>query len=183
MQPQAAKKFDSGSQSIWHFEPSHTTVEFTIRNLFFSRVSGRLTVLVGAILLDETDIARSAVKATINAASINTGIKRRDAHLRSSDFLQADHYPNIEFQSSRVSPGKDRDTIEIRGSLTIRGKSKEIVLDVSEVDRSVAPHGEEVIYYCATTEIDRFAFGVNYGRGVIGRKLKVVINVQARREV
>jgi polyisoprenoid-binding protein YceI len=182
MQPQAAKMFESGTQSIWHFEPSHTTVEFSIRNLFFT-VSGRLKVLLGAILLDETDIARSAVKATINAASINTGIKRRDAHLRSSDFLQADHHPNIEFQSSSVGPGKDRDMISIAGSLTIRGISKEIVLDVSEVDRSRSPHGEEVIYYCATTQIDRFAFGINYGRGVIGRTLKVTINVQASRQI
>lgn len=182
MQPQAAKMFESGTQSIWHFEPSHTTVEFSIRNLFFT-VSGRLKVLLGAILLDETDIARSAVKATINAASVNTGIKRRDAHLRSSDFLQADHHPNIEFQSSSVGPGKDRDMISISGSLTIRGISKEIVLDVSEVDRSRSPHGEEVIYYCATTQIDRFAFGINYGRGVIGRTLKVTINVQASRQI
>ncbi|HLE64289.1 MAG TPA: YceI family protein [Pyrinomonadaceae bacterium] len=182
MQPEAAKETDSTSKSIWHFEPSHTTVEFTIRN-FFSTVRGSFSVGVGAILLDENDIASSAVKATINAASISTGIKRRDAHLRSSDFLQADQHPNIQFQSSKVGPGKDRDMLAVTGLLTIRGMNKEIVLEVSEVDRSRSPDGEEVIYYCVTTEIDRFAFGIKYGRGVIGRMVKVTINVQASREV
>jgi polyisoprenoid-binding protein YceI len=182
MQPQAAKMFDSGSQSIWHFEPSHTTVEFTIKNLLFFTVKGHLSVVVGAILLDESHIARSEVKATIDAGSINTGIKQRDAHLRSSDFLAVEDSPNIEFQSSSVGPGKDRDMLAITGTLTIRGKSKEIVLDVSEVDRSRSPQGEEVIYYCATTEVDRCAFGINYARGVIGRTLKVAINVQASKQ-
>jgi polyisoprenoid-binding protein YceI len=177
-----AQKFDKGSQSIWHFEPSHTTVEFTVRNLFFT-VRGHLNALIGAILVDESDITRSAVRATISAASINTGSKRRDSHLRSSEFLKVNDYPGIEFQSSKVGPGKDRDTLSVTGILTIRGKSKEIQLDVSEVDRSQSPQGEEVIYYCATGEIDRHAFGITYGRGLIGRTLKVTINVQARREV
>lgn len=182
MQSQVAKTFASDSQSIWHFEPSHTTVEFSIRNLFFFTVTGRLTVLLGAILLDEADIIRSAVRATISAASVDTRLKRRDAHLRSADFLAAERHPNVEFQSSKVGPGKDRDTLAISGSLTIRGISKDILLDVSEVDRSKSPNGEEVIYYCATTEIDRFAFGINYGRAVIGRTLKVTINVQATKQ-
>jgi polyisoprenoid-binding protein YceI len=66
--------------------------------------------------------------------------------------------------------------------LSIRGKSSEVELEVSEVDRSKSPRGEEVIYYCATTEVDRSRFGIRYGLGVIGRKLKVVINVQASKE-
>ena len=116
MQSQVAKTFASDSQSIWHFEPSHTTVEFSIRNLFFFTVTGRLTVLLGAILLDEADIIRSAVRATISAASVDTRLKRRDAHLRSADFLAAERHPNVEFQSSKVGPGKDRDTLAISGS-------------------------------------------------------------------
>jgi polyisoprenoid-binding protein YceI len=69
--------------------------------------------------------------------------------------------------------------LRVKGSLTVAGKSGTVELDVSEVDRSRSPHGEGVIYYCATTELDRFDFGINYGRGVIGRLLKVTINVQA----
>jgi polyisoprenoid-binding protein YceI len=70
--------------------------------------------------------------------------------------------------------------LRVKGSLTIAGKSGTVELDVSEVDRSRSPQGDEVIYYCATTELDRGDFGIHYGRGVIGRSLKVTINVQAQ---
>jgi polyisoprenoid-binding protein YceI len=69
----------------------------------------------------------------------------------------------------------------VEGSLTIKDKSKDVVLDVTEVDRSKAPGGDEVVYYVAETELDRYDFGINAWRGLIGPKLKVVINVQANR--
>ena len=103
----------------------------------------------------------------------------RDAHLQSADFFDAEQFPNIEFKSSKVQRGKDRDSLELEGELTIKDKTLPIALAVNEMDRSRSPGGEEYIYYSATTELDRFAFGINYGRGVIGRKLKVTINVQA----
>ena len=170
-------------QSVWSFDPSHTTVEFSIKNLLFFNVKGRLAALEGTIVLDEADITRSSIVATLSADSIATGVERRDAHLRSRSFLDASNYPNVLFQSTSVGPGNDRDMLRVKGSLTIRGKSGTVELDVSEVDRSRSPSGEEVIYYCATTELDRFDFGINYGRGVIGRVLKVTINVQASREL
>jgi polyisoprenoid-binding protein YceI len=177
MQLQPQKSDDR--QSVWVFDPSHTTVEFDIKNLFFFMVKGRMAVLDGTIVLDEADITRSSVTATISADSIATGSKGRDKHLLARDFLDASNYPNIQFQSSSVGPGDDRDMIRVKGLLTIAGKSRPVELAVSKVDRSRSPQGEEVIYYCATAELDRFDFGIRYGRGVIGRSMKVTINVQA----
>src|SRR6266446_455134 len=134
MQVQPRRSVDSGNQTVWRFDPSHSTVEFSIKNFFFT-VKGRLTVLEGTIVLDEADIRGSSVTATIKADSIATGLRRRDAHLRSAAFLRASDYPNIQFQSSSVGPGKDRDMLGIKGSLTVRGKSREVLLDVTEVDR------------------------------------------------
>src|SRR4030095_10246512 len=150
--------------SVWRFDPSHTFVEFTVRNFLF-KVQGRLNAVEGVIVLDETDITRSSVTATISAASINTGIARRDAHLRSSHFLKSERHPDLVCESSSVGPGRDRDVLSVKGSLTVAGKSKQVELEVSEVDRSRSPRGEEVIYYCATAEIDRSSFGINYGWG------------------
>ncbi len=116
-------------------------------------------------MLDERDIRRSSVEAALKTASIETGIKRRDAHLRSADFLEIDRYPEIHFQSTKVEPGKDRDTLRITGPLTIKGHSQEIVLDVTEVDRSCSPGGQEVAYYTALVTLDRFDFGVKHMRG------------------
>jgi polyisoprenoid-binding protein YceI len=169
----------SGRQSVWNFDPSHTTVEFAIKNLFLFNVKGRLVALEGTIVLDEADITRSSVVSTISADSITTGLKGRDKHLLSRHFLDASNHPHILFQSSSVGPGDDRDMLRVKGLLTVAGKSRTVELAVSEVDRSRSPQGEEVIYYCATTELDRFDFGISYGRGVIGRSVKVTINVQA----
>ena len=172
----------SGTQTVWVVDPEHTTVEFSVKNFFFFIVKGTFSDLAGTIVLDEADIRRSSVEATIKAGSIATGAKRRDAHLRSTDFLEADRYPDIRFQSTKVERGRDRDTLRITGSLTIRGKRREIVLDVNEVDHSRSPNGAEVAYYSALTEIDRFDFGIKYRRRMIGRTLKITIDVQALRQ-
>jgi polyisoprenoid-binding protein YceI len=183
MQVQRQKSLGSNSQTTWDFDPSHTIVEFSVSNLFFFTVKGLLTALDGTIVLDEHDMSRSSVAATFKADSIDTGNRQRDAHLRSADFLATNTYPHIVFQSSSVGHGKDRDTFKVTGALNIRGKTGEVVLDVSEVDRSKSPRGEEVIYYVATTELNRHDFGINYRRGLIGRTLRVTINVQASRPI
>ena len=131
-------------------------------------------------MFDEGDIRRSSVNASIRADSIDTGNKRRDTHLLASDFLDVEKFPDIEFKSTSVARGRDRDSLDLEGTLTVRDKSVPIALAVNEMDRSRSPGGEEFIYYSATAELDRYAFGINYGRGFIGRKLKVTINVQAK---
>ena len=163
----------------WHFDPAYTTVEFVVRNLWYN-VKGRFRTIEGSIVFDEDDIRRSSVNASIRADSIDTGNKRRDTHLLASDFLDVEKFPDIEFKSTSVARGRDRDSLDLEGTLTVRDKSVPIALAVNEMDRSRSPGGEEFIYYSATAELDRYAFGINYGRGFIGRKLKVTINVQAK---
>jgi polyisoprenoid-binding protein YceI len=166
------------SQCAWHFDPAYTTVEFSIRNLWF-KVKGRFRDLEGVIVLDEHDVSRSSVTATIKPGSIDTGNKRRDAHLLLRDFFDAEKFPEIEFRSTNIRRGKDRDSLDLEGELTIKNKTVPIALAVNEMDRSRSPRGEEFVYYSATTELDRCAFGINYMRGLIGRHLRVHINVQA----
>ena len=166
------------TQRVWHFDPGYTTVEFVIRNLWF-KVRGRFRDLEGQIVLDESDISRSSVTATIKVDSVETGNKRRDAHLLAQEFLDVEKFPDIEFKSTSIRRGKDRDSLELEGDLTIKDKTVPVALSVNEMDRSRSPNGEEFVYYSATAELDRCAFGINYGRGLIGRRLRVTINVQA----
>jgi polyisoprenoid-binding protein YceI len=170
----------STGKSQWQLDREHSSVEFRVKKLLFLSVTGRLTKLNGSITLAENSISGSSVEATIGATSIETGNKRRDTQLR-NEFLDTTNYPTIHFASAEVGPGRDRDTLTVKGSLTIRDRSKDVVLNVTEVDRSKSPNGGEVIYYVAETELNRFDFGINAWRGVIGQKLKVVINVQANR--
>ncbi len=170
---------DSHNQRIWHFDPAYSTVEFVVRNLWYN-VKGRFKELEGVIVLDEDDISRSSITATIKARSIDTGNKRRDAHLMAPDFFDAERYPDIVFESTKIARGRDRDSLDLEGNLTVKDKRVPIALAVNEMDRSRSPNGEEFIYYSATTELDRFAFGINYGGAMmIGRHLRVTINIQA----
>ena len=164
--------------NVWHFDPAYTTVEFLVRNLWYD-VKGRFRELEGVIVLDEDDISRSSVTATIKARSVETGNKRRDAHLLLRDFLDVEKYPDIEFESTKIQRGRDRDSLDLEGNLTVKDKRVPIALAVNEMDRSRSPKGEEFIYYSATTQLDRYAFGITYGPGIVGRHLKVMINVQA----
>jgi len=171
-------KMIEASQRVWKFDPAYTTVEFVIRNHWYN-VKGRFTELEGVIVLDEDDISRSSVTATIKARSIDTGNKSRDEHLLKADFFDVEKYPDINFESTRIQRGRDRDSLDLNGDLTIKDKRIPIALAVNEMDRSRSPNGEEFIYYSATTQLDRVAFGINYGGALIGRRLRVTINVQA----
>jgi len=168
-------------RSVWQLDTSHSSVEFTTKKLLFFTVKGRLSVAEGTIVLDEGFLPESTVKASIKAGSIETGNKQRDSQLKGVSFLDVNTYPRIEFESVEVGPGKDRDMINVRGALTIKNNSREVLLEVTEVDRSKAPGGDEVIYYVAEAVLDRYQFGVSGWRGVISPKLKIVINVQANR--
>lgn len=164
--------------TVWTIDPQYATVEFSSRMLFFT-VKGRFTDFGGKITLDENDLYRSSAEMTINPASVSTGVKMRDEHLRSKDFLDAASNSEIHFHSASVGRGKDRDMLRVNGSLTIKGKSREVALDVTVTDRSRSPQGDEILYFAAVTEIDRFDYGVKYARGLIGRKLKILIQAQA----
>ena len=166
---------------FWAIDPTHTNVEFAVKNCWFFTVKGSLETIEGTIVLDAADIRRSSAAIVLKTASIDTGNKRRDAHLRAADFLDVIRYPQIRFESTQVEPGSDRDTLRVTGVLAIKDKRKEIVLDVSEIDRSCSPSGEHVAYYSARTELDRHDFRVDAWRLLIGRKLQITINVQATR--
>jgi polyisoprenoid-binding protein YceI len=137
----------------WIFDPAYSTVEFSIRNLWFT-VHGRFGAVEGSIVLDQSDLSRSSVTAVIKADSIDTGNKRRDAHLRTRDFFDVENFPDIEFRSTKVERGRDRDSLNLEGRLTIKGNTQTVKLDVNEMDHSRSPRGEEFVYYSATTEID-----------------------------
>lgn len=179
MQPQ--ERMVTDAPTLWAIDPTHTTVEFAVKKLVFFTVKGSLAKVEGSIVLDPADVRRSSAVVVLQSASIDTGNKRRDKILRSADFLDADRYPEIRFKSTKVERGTDRDTLRVTGSLTLKDTSREIVVNVIEIDRSRSPNGEYVAYYSAFTDIDRFDFRVDAMRLLIGRKLHIMINVQAIR--
>jgi polyisoprenoid-binding protein YceI len=183
MQANPQKNVPAIERTVWRLDTAHTSVEFRVKTFFFFTVRGRLALRDGNIVLNEARISESSVEATFKSDSVDTGSKRRNAYFKSAGFLSADHYPDIEFRSSSVEAGKDRDTLLVEGHLKIRGHHRTVQLHVDQFDRSRSPNGEEVIYYVAATEIDRSAFGIPSGRRLIGRRVKAWINVQANRRI
>jgi len=82
-------KEDFEKRTVWRFDPSHTSVEFSVKNLLFFTVRGSLSILEGTLLLDEADINQSSVSATLKVDGIDTGNRRRDVHLRAPSFFDA----------------------------------------------------------------------------------------------
>lgn len=170
------------AESYWFIEPGYTIAHFKIKSFLFFTIAGNFNEVSGTVVLNEADLRLSSVRVTIKAASIDTDNQRRDRHLRSADFLSVEEHPEISFCSSSVDKGRDRDTLNVRGTLTIKKRRREIALLVTRVDRSRSPQGEEIIYYSAVTEVDRHDFGVSHMRGLIGSKLEIAIHIQAQKQ-
>src|ERR1022692_1557132 len=86
----------------WNLDTVHSGINFTVRHMVVSKVRGRFAKFGGSVTLDEGDLTRSIVEATIDASSIDTGTAQRDDHLKSADFFDVEHFPQIRFRSTRI---------------------------------------------------------------------------------
>ena len=105
---------------IWHIDPAHSSVEFQIKHMMIATVKGRFTDFEGTIVA-APDIADSSVRGVVRTASVDTNEPTRDAHLRSADFFDADHYPEITFESTGSSRSAARDS---RSSAPSRSRAR-----------------------------------------------------------
>jgi polyisoprenoid-binding protein YceI len=167
-------------------DPAHTRVGFVARHLMVSKVRGGFTEVSGEVVVGE-DPTESSVYAEIKAASIDTGVADRDAHLRSPDFLDVENYPTLTFRSTGLVVGGDNE-FALSGDLTIRGVTRPVTLNVEFEGLARSPWGQEVIGFTASTEIDREEFGITWNQALetggvlVGKKIAVEISAQAVRQ-
>jgi polyisoprenoid-binding protein YceI len=173
--------------STYAIDPIHSTAEFSVKHMMVSTVKGRFLELEGAIHLDESEPARSWVEASINTASVDTGVEMRDNDLRSDNFFAADRFPKITFRSKRVE-AIDGETWNVVGDLTIRDVTREVILKTELEGRGPDFQGVERIGFTAETSFNRSDFGLTYnavletGGLVVGDKVKVALNIEAIRQ-
>src|SRR6266581_1490536 len=86
----------------WNLDTVHSGINFSVRHMVVSKVRGRFTKFTGNVELDESDLTRSVVEATIDASSIDTGTAQRDDHLRSADFFDVAQFPELRFRSKSI---------------------------------------------------------------------------------
>jgi polyisoprenoid-binding protein YceI len=168
----------------WEFDPAHTGVHFKVRHLMISSVRGEFEKVTGKIVYDEADVTKSSADITIDTATINTRVAKRDEHLRSPDFLDVAKYPAITFKSKRVEKGGNG-TLKMTGDLTIRGVTKEVVLTVEGPTPAIKDmQGNARVGGQATTKIQRKDFGLVWNKAletggvVVGDDVDITIDVE-----
>jgi polyisoprenoid-binding protein YceI len=175
--------------TTWTLDPSHTLVEFAVKHMMITTVKGRFGEASGTITLDAEDVSRSRVEVELDAASIDTRSEQRDAHLRSADFLDAENHPKLRFVSRRVE-GKaqgEGDRFRVVGDLTIRGTTREVVLEAVYEGAGQDPWGGQRSSFSATGRIDRADFGLTWNQALetggvlVSNEIRLSFEVQAVR--
>ena len=171
----------------WQLDPAHTTIEFAVKHMMFTTVRGRFKTFEGTVQVDEENPNNSRVDVSIDAASIDTGVTDRDAHLRSADFLDVEHYPKIRFRSTRIDGAhkKEGDRFRLTGDLEIRGTAIGVTLDATYEGTGKDPWGKTRAGFSARTEIDRREWGLRWNQALetggilVGNTIKIELEAQA----
>lgn len=172
----------SEKTAVYAVDPAHSSAEFVVRHLMIAKVRGRFSGLSGTIELEAGSDLPTAVRATIDAATVDTREPQRDAHLKSADFFEVDKYPTLDFVSTRIE-GTPND-FTIHGDLTIHGVTRSVALKAEFEGRNPDPWGGQRIGYSASTTIDRKDYNMTFnaaletGGVMVGDEVKIELNVE-----
>jgi polyisoprenoid-binding protein YceI len=167
-----------------NIDTTHSGIHFSIRHMVIAKVRGAFKAFSGAVQYDAENPANSSVSVSIEAASIDTGVAQRDAHLKSPDFFDAAKFPALTFQSTRVEKGSGNH-LRVTGNLTIRDITREVVLDAEALGTGKDPWGNTRVAFEAKTSIDRRDFGLTWNQALeaggvlVGEKVEIALEVQA----
>src|SRR5215472_12241187 len=168
--------------STWKIDPAHSSVNFEITHLAVSHVHGSLTNVSGVVELNDKDITKSSVEATIDTTTVSTGVVMRDNTLKSDDFFNVQKYPQIMFRSSSLR--RNNGMVQLLGDLTLNGVTRSVTLDLDGPSPSQTFSGKTISGFSATGSIRRsdFSFGASKFNAVLGDDVKLTIDVEIERE-
>jgi polyisoprenoid-binding protein YceI len=165
--------------STWTIDPAHSSVNFQIRHMGVSNVHGSLGGVKGTVNLDEKDISKSSVEATIDATTVSTGVDARDKHLKSADFFDVEKYPTITFKSTSLTNSGGK--LKLIGDLTLHGVTKSVTLDVDgPATPQTDPKGKTRSGFSAEGTLHRADFGIGgkFPSAAVGDDVKFSIDVE-----
>ena len=167
----------------WVLDPTHSEVEFKIKHMMISTVTGNFKKLDATVETEGEDFTTAKVKFTVDVDSIDTKNEQRDGHLKSADFFDAEHYPKITFRSLRITGSED--AFHLEGDLTIRGTTHPVDFEASFEGAVADPYGNQRVGYEAHTKISRKDFGLSWnqaletGGAVVGDEVRIELTVEA----
>jgi len=173
----------AATTTTWTLDPVHSVAEFKVRHMMISNVKGQFTGITCLLKLDENDITGSLLEAIIDVSSIQTREEQRDAHLRSADFFDVEHFPTMTFRSTQVNPTAEE--IAVTGDLTIRGKTRQVTFQVHGPTKARKdPWGNTRIGVSAAAKINRRDFGLTWnttleaGGILVGDDVSISLDVE-----
>lgn len=170
--------------ATWEIDSVHSSAQFSVRHMMVSNIRGEFGKVTGTVEFDGKDLETIRVEATIDATTIDTREADRDKHLRSADFFDVEHHPTLSFKSKKAEPLSDGH-FSLMGDLTIRGVTREVVLEVEGPTPSIKdPWGNVRRGVSATTQINRQDFGLKWngvleaGGVLVGDEVSINIDIE-----
>jgi polyisoprenoid-binding protein YceI len=174
------------AHSTWVLDPTHSEVQFKVKHLVISTVTGAFKKFDGRFETDNDDFSNAAIRFTLDVNSIDTGQADRDAHLKNADFFDAENYPQISFQSTSFT--KKDNEYSLTGNLTIKDITKPITLKVEHGGTAADFYGNFKAGFDIEGKINRKDFGLTWsavteaGSVVVGDEIKLHASVQFARQ-
>jgi polyisoprenoid-binding protein YceI len=173
----------TGTAIPYDVDKAHSQVQFKVKHLGITTVTGNFHDFDIDLRLDPEDLSSLETTATVETSSIDTGIDRRDDHLRSGDFFESETYPTLAFESTGVR-NVDGQRFELLGNLTIRDVTKPVVLDAEMAGPVTDMEGKPRVAFTASTRIDRKDYGLQWNRAVEGVNVvsddvDIILDIQA----
>lgn len=172
------------STTTWNLDPAHAVAEFKVKHMMISNVKGQFAKVTGTLTLDESDLTKSRVEATIEAATIETRDAQRDAHLKSADFFDVEKFPTLSFKSTRTTRAGDGE-LAVEGDLTIHGVTRKAMFAVEgPTPATKDPWGNTRVGISATTKINRKDFGLTWnsaletGGILVGEEVSITLEAE-----
>jgi polyisoprenoid-binding protein YceI len=147
--------------TTWEIDTEHSGVYFTVRHIGIIDVHASFNKMTGTAHLDDQDLSKSDVNASVDVGSVYTGVEARDKHLLTSDFFDYAKFPSMTFQSTKITK-TGTSTAKMTGNLTIHGVTKEVTFDVTGPSAPITALKATRRGISATTTINRKDFGVSF---------------------
>jgi polyisoprenoid-binding protein YceI len=170
------------AQTTYEIDPTHTNVEFTATHLVVSEVTGHFKEFAGSLVVTNPDFSDAQGEMTIKVASITTDNERRDGHLKTDDFFNAEKFPEITFKTKSFKKTGDN-TYKVTGDLTMKGVTKSVELD-GKYKGEVNAFGGTRIGWKLTGTVNRFDFGLNWNKAIetggliVGKEITLTIQAE-----
>lgn len=169
--------------TTWALDPTHSELQFKIKHLMISTVTGQFNKFSGTVETDGEDFSSAKVHFQAEVNSISTNNEQRDGHLKAGDFFDVENYPNLVFEGDKMEKSGE-DEYKLHGTITMKGVSNKVVLNIEFGGITQDSWGNTKAGFSVTGKINRGDYGISFGAVtetgglVLGDEVKIIANVQ-----